>query len=90
VLFDKSTQQVDAARLPRIPLVVMTADNHEDPILSPEGNQRFQELWQSAQQRVAASVPGGKLEVVKGGHGIQDEHPRIVVAAIRAVLKKTR
>jgi hypothetical protein len=42
------------------------------------------------EQRVAASVPGGKLQVVKGGHRIQDEHPRVVVAAVRSVLTKTR
>jgi hypothetical protein len=35
-------------------------------------------------------VAGGKLVVVKGGHDIQDDHPRTVVAAIRAVLEKAR
>jgi pimeloyl-ACP methyl ester carboxylesterase len=90
VLFDKSTQQVDTARLPPIPLVVMSATNHDDPTLDAAGNQRFEVLWQNAQQQLAASVPGGKLQVVEGGHGIQDEHPHLVVGAIRAVLKKTR
>ena len=90
VLFDKSAQLVDAARLPRVPLVVMAATNHEDPAFGVEGNQRFEMLWQNAQQRLAASVPGGSLQVVQGGHGIQDEHPRVVVAAIRAMLQKTR
>jgi pimeloyl-ACP methyl ester carboxylesterase len=90
VQFEKSAHQVDAAKLPRIPLVVLTATIHVDQRYSAEGNKRFQALWQRAQQRVAASVPGGKLEVVKGGHVIQDEHPRVVVAAISAVLKRAR
>jgi pimeloyl-ACP methyl ester carboxylesterase len=88
VQFERSAHQVDARTLPRIPLVVMTATNHRDPGLSARINRRVEAKWQRAQRRVAASVPGGRLVVVKGEHDIQDEHPRAVVAAIAAELKQ--
>lgn len=90
VRFERSAHQVDATRLGHIPLIVMTATNHADPSLSARANRIFEAQWQRAQKRLAASVPGGMLEVVQGSHGIQDEHPRLVIAAISAVLKKTR
>jgi pimeloyl-ACP methyl ester carboxylesterase len=90
VRFERSAHEVEATRLPQIPLIVMTATNHEDGSFTARQNRRFEALWEHAQKRVAASVAGGRLEVVKGGHGIQDEHPRAVVAAISAVLRKAR
>ena len=90
VQFERSARQVDAASLPRIPLIVMTATNHNDPALTARENRLLEAQWRKAQKLVAGSVPGGRLEFVKGGHGIQDEHPRVVIAAISAILKKTR
>ncbi len=90
VKFEVSLRQVKASRLPHIPLTVMSATNHSDPSYDARINRLFEAQWQSAQQRLAESVPGGKLQVVQGGHGIQDEHPRLVIAAIRTMLEKTR
>jgi hypothetical protein len=88
VQFERSAHQVDATKLPRVPLVVLTATNHQgDDPGSPSQDRLLEAQWQQAQKLLAASVPGGRLEALKGGHDIQDEHPQDVIAAISAILK---
>lgn len=90
VQFERSAHEVAATRLPKIPLIVISASSHQEPGLGGRVNRRLEAQWQRAQKRVAASVPGGRLEVLKGFHNIPQAHPRAVTAVVGEVLKKAR
>jgi pimeloyl-ACP methyl ester carboxylesterase len=82
-----SAKEIEAAGpLPTVPFVVLAADDHGLTTNDPVVRQRFEARWRARQQELAASVPGGRLEVVSSGHNIQILHPEAVVAAIRGVL----
>ena len=75
-----------AGPLPAVPLVVLAADDHGLCAVDAAVRRRFEAKWQERQQELAASVAGGRLEVVSSGHNIQTLHPEAVIAAIRSVL----
>lgn len=73
--------------LPAVPLVVLAATNHHQSAITDAGFEKgIEAIWQRRQEELAASVLGGRVQVVPGGHDIQLEHPEAVVAAIRSVL----
>jgi pimeloyl-ACP methyl ester carboxylesterase len=77
-----------AGPLPAVPLVVLAADDHGLTTVDPAVRRQFEAKWRARQQELAASMPGGRLEVVSSGHNIQALHPEAVIAAIRAVLTR--
>ncbi|MEA2620665.1 MAG: hypothetical protein QOC97_1438 [Chloroflexota bacterium] len=82
-----SAAEVNAAGpLPAVPLVVLSADDHGLTTTDAGARARFEAKWKARQQELAASVVGGRLEVVSSGHNIQTLHPEAVIAAIREVL----
>lgn len=75
-----------AGPLPAVPFVVLAADDHGLAAVDATARARFEARWKARQQELAASVAGGRLEVVSSGHNIQTLHPEAVIAAIREVL----
>lgn len=84
----KSAQEIAAAGpLPGVPLVVLAATGHQQAAITDPGIERqIQEFWQQAEAKLAASVPGGTVEVVSSGHAIQTLHPEAVISALTSVI----
>ena len=87
---EKSTRELAATRLPPIPLILLLNRWERDPSISARLFKRLEMRARRDSQRLVASVPDGRLEIVPGGHFTQDDHPAIVINAISAVLKKAR
>lgn len=80
-----------AGPLPDVPLVVLVADDHSQDAITDAGVlQRFEAMWQGRQSELAASVPGGRMELVSSGHTIQSQRPEAVTEAIRSVISELR
>lgn len=76
-----------AGPLPSIPMVVLAATvHHQTAIKDAAVEVKIEASWQRSLNDLATSVPGGRMEIVAGGHDIQQLHPDAVVAAIQSVL----
>ncbi len=84
----KSGEEIaQAGPLPGVPFVVLAATNHQQAaITDPTIEKQIEAFWQREEARLAASVPGGKLEVVQSGHDIQTLHPDAVISAVTSVI----
>jgi hypothetical protein len=47
---------------------------------------QIETLWQQDEAKLAASVPGGVVDVVSSGHDIQTLNPDAVITALKSVL----
>jgi hypothetical protein len=83
--YDRSILQTrQPAPLPPIPLVVLTATDHQ----SPAG---FERAWRDIQAQTAAQSPLGRQVIAQSsGHYIQDDQPGLVVEQIRQLLSQIR
>jgi len=86
----KSGEEVArAGPLPKVPLIVLAATgHHQDAIKDAAIEKQIESSWQQAQADLAASVPGGTVQVVPSGHSIQTLHPEAVIAAIKTVIAR--
>lgn len=84
----KSGEEIaQASPLPGVPFVVLAATNHQQAaITDPAIEKQIEALWQQEEAKLAASVPGGKLDVVPSGHDIQTLHPDAVISAVKSVI----
>jgi pimeloyl-ACP methyl ester carboxylesterase len=74
----------DSPPFPRIPLVVLTATDHQSP---PD----FEQEWQRIQAKTATQSPLGRLVVAQGsGHDIQNDQPMLVIEQIRQLIHQLR
>jgi len=66
----KSGEEIaQAGPLPKVPFVVLAAtSHHQDAITDAAIEQQIESFWQEEEANLAASVPGGKVEVVSSGH----------------------
>lgn len=80
---DRAILQTRAlAPFPPIPLLVLSATDHQSP---PE----FERAWQQIQAQIAAQSPLGRQIIVRGsGHYIQDEQPALVAAQIEKLWRE--
>jgi pimeloyl-ACP methyl ester carboxylesterase len=70
--------------LPPIPLVVLTATDHQSP---PD----FERDWRRIQAQITAQSPRGHQVIAEGsGHDIQDDRPELVIEQIRRLLLQLR
>lgn len=79
-----------ASSLPSVPAVVLT---HGGEFPFPEGFpvEEIEQVWTSAQEKLAALIPGTPLIVATGSsHYIQLDQPELVIAAIRDVVDAVR
>lgn len=83
--YDRSILQTrQSSPLPPIPLVVLTATDHQSP---PD----FEREWRDIQAQIAAQSPLGRQVIARGsGHYIQDDQPGLVVEQIRQLLSQIR
>ena len=83
-----------AAPLRSVPLVVLTRVRPFDlpPDLPPGFSaEALERAWAAGQAELAALVPGARHVVAtESGHGIQQDQPDLVVAAIRQVVEAVR
>ena len=81
---------VAAAKLPSIPLLVVAAtESHTGEGAWPEGwpGPALDALWMESQEKLAASVPGGRLVVIQGGrHDLYRSDPQRLADEINAFL----
>jgi pimeloyl-ACP methyl ester carboxylesterase len=86
--FVKSGEEIaQAGPLPGVPFVVLAGTNHQQAaITDPAIEKQIEEFWQQEEAKLAASVPGGKLDVVESGHDIQTLHPDAVISAVTSVI----
>lgn len=84
----KSAEEVArAGPLPTVPLIVLAATVHrQDAIKNADIEKQIESFWQQEEADLAASVPGGTVDVVSSGHSIQTLHPEAVIAAIKTVI----
>jgi len=82
-----SSKQVEAAaNLPRVPVIVLAATDHQqDAITDPDVEKRIEALWQRSQQQLATEAHG-RVIVVPSGHDIQLLKPEAVMGALRSLL----
>lgn len=80
--------------LPRVPLVVITAESRGSglpPVFSPEGQARLNEVAMAMQKALAGLIPGGEQILVEGaGHNVHLDKPDAVLAPIRAMVNRLR
>jgi pimeloyl-ACP methyl ester carboxylesterase len=83
----KSSAQVEAAAaMPRVPVIVLAATNHQQEAITDQGiEQRIEALWQQSERQLATEAHG-RLIVVPSGHDIQLLKPEAVIAALRSLL----
>jgi pimeloyl-ACP methyl ester carboxylesterase len=67
--------------LPNVPLVVLTATNHE---MSPD----LEALWRKVQERTASLSSKGRFELIDSGHYIQIDRPQAVIDAVLSVARE--
>jgi pimeloyl-ACP methyl ester carboxylesterase len=77
-------QVATAGALPLVPLIALVHGVSFDPGVRPV--RRVERLWRAEQRRLAGEVAEGRVEIVRGTHhGIAEERPGVVAAAIREV-----
>jgi len=84
----KSGEEIaQAGALPGVPFVVLAATNHQQAaITDPAIEKQIEAFWQQEEAKLAASVPGGKLEVIQSGHDMQTLHPDAVISALTSMI----
>ena len=73
-------------------LTVLSA-GHEDTVasLSAAENQKYEEVWQGLQPKLAALSSAGKQIIAEqSGHMVQFDHPDLVIEAIREMVETIR
>lgn len=84
----KSGEEIaQAGPLPTVPLIVLAATGHQQEAIKDAAvEKQIESTWQQEEASLAASVPGGSVQVVSSGHSIQTLHPEAVIAAIKSVI----
>jgi pimeloyl-ACP methyl ester carboxylesterase len=90
-----SGAQVHAAQetspLPSIPAVVLAHGSKGFGFGEDYPGEALEQIWRSAQEKLAALVPGSKFIVAtESGHYIQLDQPELVIDAIRDVVEAVR
>jgi pimeloyl-ACP methyl ester carboxylesterase len=83
-------QVQDAAGLPSVPLVVVTAARSDG---WPPGwhAERFDRLRALQQRQLVGLVPGGEQVIADhSGHNVPQEQPDVIIDAIETVLARSR
>jgi len=84
--FDSIFDEARAAKLPRVPVTVLTA-----AMLDPDGTPEMKKIWIETHKAWIGSVPDGvHVMAEKSGHFIQMQEPQLVVDAIKRVLERAR
>jgi pimeloyl-ACP methyl ester carboxylesterase len=87
--YESSVTELRAAPSPpAVPTIVLTADKPWN--LPLDGSAATWPAWQSAQDRLAALLHAKHIIDTASGHGIAVENPRVVVEAIRGVVRTVR
>ena len=80
-----SLAQAKAARIPDVPLTLISAAEPGGPLLN-----RLLPEWIEAHQRWLAQIPGARHVITtNSGHGIFFSEPELVVGSVRNVLSRT-
>lgn len=82
ITFDDSRAQVkNAGQFPSVPLIVLTATNHHEPL-------EKEALWRQWQNEITHLSPKGvQIYAYGSGHYIQKQQPQLVVDAIYTVVQ---
>jgi pimeloyl-ACP methyl ester carboxylesterase len=82
-----------AAALPNIPFIVMTAANRADMWgdgWPADKVKQAEAMWMELQHDMVQRVPGGTQVIVSGGHDIPDNHTGEVIKAITTMVTAIR
>ena len=86
-----SCRQVrEAAALPHVPYVVVTATGYQGtrPGVTEEEAEKVQRDWLQYQADLAGRIPGGRHVLAeRSGHAVQRDQPDLVVETIRSVVR---
>lgn len=83
---EESARQAEAARLPRVPVVLIAGARTND-FRTPE----LLQFWMDRHREFLRQVPDGKLVLAeKSGHYVQQDEPELVVQAIKQVCERVR
>lgn len=89
---DASVSQMEGCTIPPdIPLAVLSASKYTGPDIPEAEASAYMDVWTKCQADLASrSTNSFHLVVPDCGHGIGDEHPDVVIDAIRRVVESVR